>query len=119
MSTPAVRRRVIASGLALTGALALTGSSCSRSVDAQTSGATPVPGTSVLHRFCDQSMLVYVSIVTAEADNFEAFFFGGCAFDEATQRWLPAIGRDAPARTAPTAPETDESNQQDERDEGN
>jgi hypothetical protein len=91
-------------------ALALTGCSY-RTVDPATSGATPVAGTGVLHRFCDQSTLIYVSIVPSEPDNFEAFFYGGCAKD-AAGTWKPAIDAPAPVRQ-------EDTNQQDERDEAN
>lgn len=88
--------------------LALTGCSY-RSVDPATSGAEPVPGTGVLHRFCDQSTLIYVSIVPNEPDNFEAFFYGGCAPD--------AQGVFRPAIAAEDPPRGEDTNQQDERDE--
>ena len=91
------------------GALALTGCSY-RSVDPVLAGAEPVPGTGVLNRFCDQTTLIYVSIVPNEPDNFEAFFYGGCTAD--------AQGVYRPAITAPEPPRGEDTNQQDERDEG-
>ncbi len=102
-------------------AIALLGfglSACGKgSVDVDTSGATKVEGTSTLHRFCDQSTLVYVSIITGESDDYEAFFYGGCTWDEKSKKFLPAIGREVEPRTSPKDSGNDEMNQQDEREE--
>lgn len=107
-------KRIIALAAILT--LSLAGCS-SRTVDVNTAGAEPVEGTGSLYRFCDQSTLIYVSIVSAEPDNFEAFFYGGCVWDKQSGKFLPAIGADVEPRTSPTGSDTDETNQQDERDE--
>lgn len=94
-------------------------SACSKgSVDVDTAGATKVNGTDTLHRFCDESTLVYVSIISGSPDEYEAFFYGGCTYDKDSGKFLPAIGPEVEPRTAPTDPANDEMNQQDER-EGN
>jgi hypothetical protein len=91
-------------------------SACGKgSVDVDTSGATKVEGTDTLHRFCDESTLIYVSIITGDADEYEAFFYGGCTYDKASGKFLPAIGPDVEPRTSPTDSTNDEMNQQDER----
>lgn len=91
-------------------------SACSKgSVDVDTAGATKVTGTDTLHRFCDQSTLIYVSIISGSPDEYEAFFYGGCVWDAESKVFLPAIGRDVEPRTNPVDPGNDEMNQQDER----
>ena len=87
------------------------------SVDTSTTGATKVDGAGTLYRFCDESTLIYVSIITGSSDEYEAFFYGGCVYDVKSKTFLPAIGPDVEPRTAPTDPINDEMNQQDERQE--
>lgn len=100
----------------LAASIALAG--CGRgSVDVDTTGATKINGTDTLHRFCDESTLIYVSIISGSPDEYEAFFYGGCVFDKDAGKFLPAIGPDVEPRTAPTDPTNDEMNQQDERQE--
>lgn len=105
-------RRTLSAVAALAAVLALAGCSY-RTVDPVASGAHPVPGTGVLNRFCDGVMLIYVSIVPNEPDNFEAFFNGGCTRNAAGE-FVPAL--DAPI---PVAAPQEDTNQQDERDEQN
>lgn len=101
-------------GIVVAGVLALGLGACGKgSVDVDTSGATKVQGTSTLHRFCDESTLVYVSIISGSSDEYEAFFYGGCTFDKKSGKFLPAIGPDVEPRTSPTDPEQ-QMNQQDE-----
>lgn len=91
-------------------------SACGKgSVDISTSGAEKVPGAGALYRLCDQSTLVYFSSIKGSSDEYEAFFYGGCAWDAKSNSFLPAIGPDVEPRTSPTDPDNDEMNQQDER----
>jgi hypothetical protein len=110
-----LRNKKIAVVVALAvGALALGG--CGKgSVDISTSGAEKVPGAGALYRLCDQSTLVYFSSIKGSSDEYEAFFYGGCGWDEKSQTFLPAIGPNVEPRTSPTDPTNDEMNQQDER----
>jgi len=108
-----VLKKFIAIG-AMVAVLAVGG--CSKgSVDVDTAGATKITGTDTLHRFCDDSTLIYVSIISGSPDEYEAFFYGGCVWDAASGKFLPAIGKDVEPRTEPTDPANDEMNQQDER----
>lgn len=68
--------RVLLVGLAL---LALAG--CSpKQVDMQVTGATPVPGTGNLYRFCDGTTLIYFSNWGGgQSDEYEFIVYGGCA----------------------------------------
>ncbi len=108
-----VRNRIVA-GL-MVASVALTG--CSRSIDIEQTGATPVPGAKGLHRLCDQSTLIYVTIISGSDDEYEAFFYGGCVWDEPSKTFIPAIGKEAEPRVNPKDSATDETNQQDERNE--
>lgn len=106
-------KKFIVAGLAVV-VLALAG--CSKgSVDVDTAGATKVTGTDTLHRMCDESTLIYVSVISGSPDEYEAFFYGGCVWDKHAGKFLPAIGPDVEPRTSPTDPTNDEMNQQDER----
>lgn len=108
-----MKKFIVAGAIALS---ALSLSACGKgSVDISTSGAEKVPGAGALYRLCDQSTLVYFSSIKGSSDEYEAFFYGGCAWDQASQKFLPAIGPDVEPRTAPTDPDNDEMNQQDER----
>jgi hypothetical protein len=76
-----------------------------------------------MYRFCDGPVLIYFSKWSGQNDNYEAFFNGGCVWENS--RWLPAIGAPIPQgftdpSAPPSAPPTvqDDTNQQGERDEG-
>lgn len=61
--------------------VALTGCSV-KQVDMQVTGATPVPGTGNLYRFCDGTTLIYFSNWGGMAnDEYEFIVYGGCAPD--------------------------------------
>ena len=102
--------------LAVAGVLTLGGlSACgNKNVNIQQTGATKVPGVGNMYRVCDQSTLIYFTSYSGD-DDYEAFFYGGCAFDKASGKFLPAIGADTEPRNGPATDE--EMNQQDERDE--
>ncbi len=111
-----MNKKVIA--LPVLAVLGLSLSACGKgSVDVATTGATKIEGTGTLHRLCDQSTLIYVSVISGSSDEYEAFFYGGCTWDEGSKKFLPAIGREVEPRTSPTDPDNDEMNQQDERQE--
>lgn len=109
-----MKKQILA--IAAIAVLALTG--CTKgSVDVDTAGATKIEGTDTLHRMCDQSTLIYVSVISGSTDEYEAFFYGGCVFDKERATFVPAIGADTEPRTSPTDSTNDEMNQQDERQE--
>lgn len=111
-----MKKQIIGGILAGVAALTLTGCGNTRSYDVKTTGAQQVPGSGGLFRFCDRTMLIYVSIISGEGDNPEAFFRDGCVRNEQGV-YLPAI--DAPSATAtPSSDVENEMNQQDNRDEG-
>jgi hypothetical protein len=112
-----MRKKIVA--LAIAGVAVISLSACGKgSVNIDASGAEPVKGAGNLYRLCDQSTLIYFSSITGSSDEYEAFFYGGCVWDEKSGKFLPAIGADVEPRTDPTDPANDEMNQQDER-EGN
>lgn len=101
-------------GILVASVLALGLGACGKgSVDTVVAGCDKVPGADTLHRCCDESTLVYVSIISGSSDEYEAFFYGGCAYDKKSGKFLPAIGPDVEPRTSPTDPEQN-MNQQDE-----
>lgn len=103
-------------GITVTVVAAISLGACGKgSVNIDRAGAEPVPGAGNLYRMCDQSTLVYFSSIKGSSDEYEAFFYGGCAWDKDSRRFLPAIGADVEPRTSPTDPGNDEMNQQDER----
>lgn len=72
--------RRIAILLAALALLALTGCTSVKQVDMQVTGATLVPGTGNLYRFCDGSTLIYFSNWgSAMNDEYEFIVYGGCA----------------------------------------
>lgn len=63
------------------GAMALTGCSV-KQVDKAVTGATQVPGTGNLWRFCDGTTLIYYSDYgSASNDDYEFVIYDGCSVD--------------------------------------
>lgn len=63
----------ILSGLAVAG---LAG--CGKQIDPVTTGATKVPGTTHLYRFCDGPTLIYYTNYDSSPDEFEFIIYDGC-----------------------------------------
>lgn len=103
----------IAAGIVVV--FATTAGACTKSVNIEQANAIKVPGANGLYAFCHDSTLIYFSKIDGSSDEYEAFFYGGCVWDEVSGKFIPAIGRDIEPRTSPTDPNNDEMNQQDER----
>lgn len=57
-----------------------------KAVDVQATGATLVPGTSNLYRFCDGTTLIYFSQIPADNDQYEFIVYDGCTDKVPSQR---------------------------------
>jgi hypothetical protein len=79
-----MRLSVIAVGLV---ALALTLTGCSREIDGGAVGATKVPGSSDIWRFCDGPTLIYYTDRSGE-DELEAIWPDMCVWDKDQGMWV-------------------------------
>lgn len=70
-------RTRVATGIAAVLAVAAL-SGCGKQIDPAATGATPVPGTTNLYRFCDGSTLVYFSNWDSQSDEYEFIVYDGC-----------------------------------------
>lgn len=74
-----MRRARIRAAAVLAGVLALGAlAGCGKQIDAAVVGASQVPGTTNLYRFCDGSTLIYYSNWDASQDEYEFIVYDGC-----------------------------------------
>lgn len=95
-----VRKFAIALGI-----FALAG--CAREVDLAAVGADQVPGVNALYRFCDGPVLIYVSKITGESDQFDWFWPGGCVWDVGANQWVFS-NQPPPPGTVPNGDSTED-----------
>jgi len=110
--------------LAVAAATGILLAGCGTQIDTKITNAQLVAGTPNLYYFCNGPILIFFSQWESSNDNYEAFFNGGCVWENG--QWLPATGPPTPEQVEQATPgpppstlPQDDTNQQDERDEGN